>query len=82
MQGKGPRTRAEGTEDGKQWSKGHEQWNRVTKGDIGTVDSGQGMEKGGWETGNRSCETGYRGRETRSRAVRQGIEDGVQGSET
>ncbi len=41
----------------------------------------RGEETGGWETGKRSCETGYRGRETRSRAVRQGIEDGRQGAE-
>ncbi len=42
----------------------------------------RGEEKGGWETGNRSCETGYRGRETRSRAPRQGIEDGIQGADS
>ncbi len=40
------------------------------------------MEKGGWKTGNRSREKGYRGWETRSRAVRQVIEDGMQGTET
>jgi hypothetical protein len=38
------------------------------------------MEKGGWETGNRSCETGYRGRETRNRYVTQGTEDERQGT--
>ncbi len=32
--------------------------------------------------GNRSRETGYRGQETSSRAVRQGIEDEIQGTET
>ncbi len=27
-------------------------------------------EKGGWETGERSCETGYRGRETKGTKIR------------
>jgi hypothetical protein len=39
------------------------------------------MEKGGWETGNRSRKTGYRGQETRSRAVR-GWRTRTQGTET
>ncbi len=82
MKDKGQRTRDEGTEDRKQRSKHRNSGIEPQKGDTGTVDRGQGMEKGGWETGNRLCETGYRGRDTRSRAVRQGIEDGVQGSET
>jgi hypothetical protein len=57
MKDKGQRTRDSGTEDGKQRNKGQKQWNRATeKG-----------EKRGWETGERSSETDYRGRETRKR---------------
>jgi hypothetical protein len=79
MKDKGQRTRYGGTEDGKQWSKGQEQWNSATKkGTLGQlIDRVQ-------RSGNkeRSCERGDRGRETTSKAVRQGTEDGRQGTKT
>jgi hypothetical protein len=65
MKDKEQRTRDGGREDGKQRSKGQEQWNRATK--KGTL--GQLID--------RVQITG-----TRSRVVTQGIEDGIQGTET
>ncbi len=42
----------------------------------------RGWRKEDRRQGTHPRETGYRGRETRSRAVRQGIEDGIQRTET
>ena len=68
MKDKGQRTRDEGTEDGKQRSKGQEQWNRAKKGEK----LGQLIGVRGWRK-----EDGRQGTDH----VRQGTEDGRQGAE-
>jgi hypothetical protein len=76
---KGQRTRDGGIEDGKQRSNGQEQSHK--KGDTGTFDdlTGRVERFGNME---QSRERGDRGRETRSKAMRQGTEGGRQGTET
>ncbi len=49
------------------------------KGDTGTVNRQDRVQKSGDK--KQSRERGDRGRETRSRAVREGTEDGRQGAE-
>jgi hypothetical protein len=79
MKDKGQRTGGGGTEDGKQKSKGQEQWNRATKkGTLGQlIDRVQ-------RTGDKeqSRETGDRGRDTKNRDARLGTRDSRQGTET
>jgi hypothetical protein len=68
MKDKEQRTGDGGTEELKDRNSGIKQQKRG----HGTVDKG---EKGGWETGDRSRKTGYRGRVTRNRKVIQRKED-------
>ncbi len=77
------RTRDGGTEDGKQRSKGQEQWNRATeKGTLGQLIGVRGRRQGTNHVRQGiPCLPVYRGGESRSRAMRQGTEEGRQGAE-